>query len=565
MKSYRADLWQILNQSTSGYETMDVESGRLRINGKALHRVEAVSSHAQSGGVFNHASIMDAVAALPTEGGLVDVDVDVDLAGTECHINKSDVALVSFNRSRIRFNGVSVVRGRHSLGSGTVVENLLFRGIIIDGNGGWYNSSLAEEDHGIILDNCRNAWVQDCMFIDNGDEALEFAKGSEWCVSMRNQFINSSTKSYDGSSIGINHARNITSIHDWIRSSNAAGYCLRTPGGLAQPAIENIRIIAPTIENVAVTASGPEGFSGIGIEFDPIDGGICRDITVIDAKFINCAYAAIRRQSATGDHSDQKIIRPIIIGGGTFAYTAVQAAIQMHVGNHPAVIEDAVIRGWGESQAATNSSKIVGIRAFGDIVRPKIYYEGGTRMDKGVWLSGGPGVGARCEGAYIEGVGDATSFTDRAAVVVAHWDGVVRDLRTNDCYNHLKITAVEDVRIEGGSVRTPRGAATSLISDAGTRTRIKDVAGFRLEARGIATLPNSGGTVVLVNHGLVAGAFSSAAGDHFFVTPITALGAATKWWVTRESDTQFAIRVDAAPGVDVNFAWWAHRAQAVAP
>jgi hypothetical protein len=71
-------------------------------------------------------------------------------------------------------------------------------------------------------------------------------------------------------------------------------------------------------------------------------------------------------------------------------------------------------------------------------------------------------------------------------------------------------------------------------------------------ANDTATLAN-GATSVVVTHGL--GVTPDI--EDISVTPIEAWGAATQFWISTPTSTQFTITVDQDPGQDVDFAWTA--------
>jgi hypothetical protein len=87
-----------------------------------------------------------------------------------------------------------------------------------------------------------------------------------------------------------------------------------------------------------------------------------------------------------------------------------------------------------------------------------------------------------------------------------------------------------------------------------SRLTIRDNLGTGLltEANGTATLIN-GSTAVVVTHGL--GVTPDI--EDISVTPIEAWGAATQFWISTPTSTQFTIEVDQDPGQDVDFAWTA--------
>jgi hypothetical protein len=73
-----------------------------------------------------------------------------------------------------------------------------------------------------------------------------------------------------------------------------------------------------------------------------------------------------------------------------------------------------------------------------------------------------------------------------------------------------------------------------------------------LRENGVATLLD-GNTTIVVTHGL--GVTPDL--EDISVTPIEAWGAATQFWISTPTSTQFTITVDQDPGQDVDFAWTA--------
>jgi len=127
----------------------------------------------------------------------------------------------------------------------------------------------------------------------------------------------------------------------------------------------------------------------------------------------------------------------------------------------------------------------------------------------------------------------------------------------------LKVGGGATIRLSGSLTTTSGSTAANNVTDA-------NVSAFNtLTASGSGGIFGRGGnaanrgttsiaaasTSVTVTHGVD---FTPVAGE-VWVTPTNNMGAATKFWVTNVTATQFTINVDAAPGVSATFAWAVRR------
>lgn len=116
----------------------------------------------------------------------------------------------------------------------------------------------------------------------------------------------------------------------------------------------------------------------------------------------------------------------------------------------------------------------------------------------------------------------------------------------------IEAFATADTSYVFNNVLRKTGATTATLLSGASRLVLRDNVGVVTEANGSATLVN-GTTSIAVTHGLSV----TPSLNDISVTPIEAWGAATQFWITSPTSTQFTINVDQDPGQDVDFVWTA--------
>lgn len=150
------------------------------------------------------------------------------------------------------------------------------------------------------------------------------------------------------------------------------------------------------------------------------------------------------------------------------------------------------------------------------------------------------------DGIRIESGSDFTHVADN---MVRHLGGANQhkygiNIATSDC---------DETQLFNNSVQF--GGRTANINNSGTLTIMRTNHGFVTEAKGTATVA-AGSTSVAVNHGLAIAVTPGL--SNFQVTPTNNMGAATKFWISSPTTTQFTVNVDGAPGGSgATFVWQA--------
>jgi len=180
-------------------------------------------------------------------------------------------------------------------------------------------------------------------------------------------------------------------------------------------------------------------------------------------------------------------------------------------------------------------------------------------------------------GAMIDSVVSNNQIFNNTTMGIATYSGCNSNIISD---NHLKDNGIREIKILAGNnnniygnkligtgghgihIETGTGnrihdneieGSTSIITDAGTNTIIRNNIGFVTENTGTATIL-SATTSIAVTHGLDK---TPAAGD-IMITPAESIGNANSFWVDTYTATQFTINVDAAPGADTDFIWVAN-------
>jgi hypothetical protein len=153
--------------------------------------------------------------------------------------------------------------------------------------------------------------------------------------------------------------------------------------------------------------------------------------------------------------------------------------------------------------------------------------------------------------SIVGGVGDMGIFLELV--------GMASSVGGEIAYNRFEGGGGKIVRLESAGLDSwrvhhnvvPDPSSWNGITDSGTNTIWEKNRGMAVtENRGTATIP-SGSTSIAVTHDLE---FAPSLQD-LYVTPHGDLGAATNFWISNPTATQFTINLDVDPGVNVTFGW----------
>lgn len=556
-------------------------------------------------GVDDHLTIQEAIAALPADGGMVQLSTGT--FNGHVRIKKAKVALVGSGWSTIIKIQAGAVLKDSDCPVRVLADDCYVGNLTVDGNksaqthlGDWEaDAGLVREFDGVamyanrcMVDNVRAQqclghhiilWsdpfelediaggarygcvAQNCHVMDlGGRNALDFAStwdlGAGYDQNINYGNVIRGCVLHNGANIVVHTG------HDTLVEGNV----VMGGGGIAfhtnsrRVAIRNNVVIGATSSGIAMNGGLAEQASAAVrrswdcvVEGNTIYGGTSNGISCLRLSdsivrnnvIINAGNRGILFEQCEGLDIESNQIR------GATEQSIYQSGDTEELRSHDIVIRDNFIRGTDTKHSISLTRST---RAF---IKGNIIYDG----DRGISVQSST-VSLTVEGNTIQ------NASNQCIVLSGHTGSVVK----NNTFIGIAGSTVAQIQgndmqvignsFSGGSVGITTTAAatgnvitdnvinvssTSPIWTAPTAGEIRRNTQYLTEARGTATVA-SGGTSIDVTHALKR----TPTAQNISVTPTNNLGNATKFWVSDVGASTFRINVDADPGaVTATFAW----------